>query len=131
MLQSRLADQGGRSEREMPEDLLGANVVHDEDEPAAMIGIRPIVTPFRREHRMLRGLHDGRAAKAIGEFDDAFDTQEVVTAVTRQAAQRAGKIEAGGRLPQLEREDAYAVAVRVRRGVTFTQLLPRCGRGTF
>src|SRR5207248_636140 len=113
MLQSRFADQGGRGEGKMSEDFLGADVVHDEDEPAAVIGIRPIVEPFRREHRMLSGLYDSWAPGPVGELDNALDAQEIVAAITRQPAERAGKIEPGRRLVQLPCEDADAVAVRM------------------
>ena len=61
----------------MPENLLGRDVMHDKDEAAAMVRIRPAVEPFRREHRVLRGLHDRRPARPIREFDKAFDAQQI------------------------------------------------------
>src|ERR1051326_6636791 len=77
VLQNRLADQGRRGGSEMPEDLPGGGVVHDKDAGAAMVAVRPAIEPFRREHRVLRSLHDRWAARPIGEFDDAFDAQQI------------------------------------------------------
>src|SRR5437868_4499286 len=111
VLQNRLADQGRRGEGEMPEDLLGWDVMHDKDEAAAMVRIRPAVEPFRREHRVLRGLHDCRPARPVGEFDKAFDAQQIAAVVACQPAQSAREIEAARRFPQLQREDADPVTV--------------------
>ena len=107
------SEQPWRRESEAVEDLFGCDVVHDEDEPAAVIGIRPIVEPFRREHRMLSGLYDSWAPGPVGELDNALDAQQIVAAITRQPAESAGKIEPGRRLVQLQCEDADAVAVRM------------------
>src|SRR5205823_6178494 len=112
VLQSRLADQGRRGEGEMPEDLLGRDVMHDKDEAAAMVRIRPAVEPFRREHRVLGRLHDRRPARPVGEFDKAFDAQKVAAVVARQTAQGAREIEAAD--GALKGDGEHCDAVRVR-----------------
>src|SRR5205823_5856333 len=112
VLQDRFADQVRRGEGEMPENLLGRDVMHDKDEAAAMVRIRPAVEPFRREHRVLRGLHDCRSAGAIDEFDKAFDAQQIAAAVARQTAQGAREIEAAD--GALKGDGEHRDAVRVR-----------------
>src|SRR5438067_8319419 len=97
----------------MPEDLLGRDVVDNEDEPAALIVVGPAVEPFRREHRVLRRLDDGRPSGAVGKLDDALDAQQIVAAVARQPAEGAGKIEAADLALQSDSEYSDAVAVRM------------------
>ena len=62
-----IRSERGCGEREAREDFVGRDVVDDEDEAAALVGIGPGIEPFRREHRVLRRLHDRRPVRAVGE----------------------------------------------------------------
>ena len=75
----------GDAKAKWREDFVARDVVDDKDEPAAPVGVGPGVEPFRREHRVLRRLHDGRAVGAVGEGDEAFDPQQVGAAVAARA----------------------------------------------
>ena len=97
----------------MPEDLPGWDVVDDKHEAAAMVAVRPAVEPFRREHRVLRGLHDRWAARPVGEFDNAFDAQQIAAVVARQPAQGAGEIETADGTLEGYGEDSDVVTVRM------------------
>jgi hypothetical protein len=113
----------------MPEDLIGRNVVDDKDKPAAAVGIRPVIEPFRREHRVLRRLHDGRSAGPVGELDDAFDAQQVVAAVARQPAEGTGEFEPPDRAFQRDGKHGDSMAVRMLDGAAKYPLSPAGGEG--
>ncbi len=49
--------------------------VHDENEAAAAVLVGPIFEPFGGEHRVLGGLHDGRAIGPVGKPHDTFDAE--------------------------------------------------------
>ena len=78
---------------EMRKDFRRRNIVYDEHEPAASIFIGPVVEPLGLEHRVLCRLHDRRPIRSVGEGDDAFDPQQIVTARLRQPAERHGKLQ--------------------------------------
>ena len=66
------SDQTRRGEGEARENFVGRDVVDDKDEAAALVGIGPGIEPFRREHRVLRRLHDRRPVRAVGEAHEAL-----------------------------------------------------------
>ncbi len=108
----------------------------DKDEAAALVGIGPGIEPFRREHRVLRRLHDCRPVGTIGKAHEALDAQQVVAAVVSQPAERAREIEPADRAAEDDRVGRDAVGVR-RLGVglkclcdsTPTLPSPACGGG--
>jgi hypothetical protein len=77
----------------MREDFAARDVVDNEDQPAAVILVRPVVEPFRREHRMLSRLYHGRPLRAVGKAYDPFDPQQVGAALAGESPERAGEIE--------------------------------------
>src|ERR1051325_1982379 len=104
--------QCGLREGEAVEDFVGRNVVHDKDEPAAAVLVRPVVEPFRREHRVLRPLDHCRALRPVGESNEPLHPQKIVAAVLRQPAERAGEIEPAYATVKDDRESSDAMRVR-------------------
>ena len=123
----RRSPRARRGEGETREDFVGRDVVDDKDEPAALVGVGPGVEPFRREHRVLRRLHDGRPVRAVGEAHEALDPQQIVAAVLRQPAERAREIEAADRAVEDDREGRDAVGVgRLGAGRRSRRVPPPC-----
>ena len=125
-----------RGEGKPREDFVGRDVVDDKDEAAALIGIGPGIEPFRREHRVLRRLHDSRPVRPVGEAHQPLDAQQIVAAVLREPAERAREIEAADRAVEDDREGRDAVGVgglrtglARRRRVTPTLPSPASGGG--
>ena len=85
--------------------------MHDKDEPAAPILVGPIVEPFRREHCVLRGLHDSRVLGTVGKAHDPLDSKKVVAALTGEPAERAGEIETADVAAKHHPEGVDAVSV--------------------
>ena len=83
----------GAGEREMREDFAARDVVDDEDQPIAVILVRPVVEPLRREHRMLSRLHHSRPLRTVGEAHDPLDPQQIGAALAGEASQSAGEVE--------------------------------------
>src|SRR4051812_14540270 len=84
----------------------------DKDEPAAPVFVRPGIEPFRREHRVLRRLYDGRPVRPVCKTNETLDAQEVVAPVLRETAQRAREVQTADRAVEHDRECRDAVGVR-------------------
>src|ERR1700722_19654062 len=89
----RGSDDLRRRESEIREDFGARNVVHDKDEPAALVRIRPAVKPFGREHRVLCRLDQRGLSVTVGEGDDALDPQQIAAMCAGERAQRSGEVE--------------------------------------
>src|SRR6266498_2065196 len=94
-----------------------------------MVGVGPGIEPFGREHRMLRRLHHGRLAGAVGEFNEPLDPQQIVAAVLRQSAEGAGEVEPADRSPERDGKGSDAVTVGVRCGAPEDSLSPGGAEG--
>ena len=104
-------DQMRFGEREAREDFVGRDVVDDEDEAAALVGIGPLIEPFGHEHRMLRRLYNSRPVRPIGKAHEPFNPQQIVAAVLREAAESAREIEPADRTVENDGEGRDAVGV--------------------
>src|SRR5271167_4696471 len=112
---TRGVPQGSVGESEMRENFGERNFVHDKDEAAAAIVpgpvLRPGVEPFRREHRMLCGLHHRRPFRAIRKQHDALDPQQIVAAGPGEPTERAGEIETGDRTAETDGKAVDAMSM--------------------
>ena len=86
-------------------------IPNDEDEPAAVIAVRPVRQPARRIHRVLHGMDGGRPAVAVGECDQALHAQQILAVLAGQPAQRHGELEPGHRPLQAEQSERDAVGM--------------------
>ena len=57
LVSGRRSQDGRRREGEIREHVRPGYLMDDKDQAAAPVGIRPIIEPFGREHRVLRRLH--------------------------------------------------------------------------
>ena len=103
----------------MPKNLGPRDLVHDKVYSAwtaasgrisRPVG-RPSIKPFRREHRVLRRLHDCRPIRPIGKKYNPFYPQQIVAVAAGEAAERPGEVETGDLAAETDSKGVNAMRV--------------------